>query len=111
MTVSSFHRDPTFSVRPEHPDKSLEATLFISVYVKRLQARRKDIPDLLALQQGVEAWQRSDDRKQLLLDYTRRGFALEDSANERRENGGKSQLKAGLFEVAAAKAKQKQKSR
>lgn len=89
----------------EHPDKSLEARLFVSVYTKRLQVQ-KNMPPLTAIQKGMEAWDKSEERAQLMQQYKSRGFGLDDAARARKENGGKDPvLKANIFEMSAEKQK------
>lgn len=91
----------------EHPDKSLEAKLYISAYAARLQ-NRQGMNMIMSLQKGIEAWERSEDRAQLMTEWKRRGFGLDESARSLRENEGKpAPLKANLFEIAGAKILQR----
>lgn len=84
----------------QHPDKSLNAALFIRTYA-RLLADQTDMKLIPATIEAMAAWKKSKERAELMHEYKSRGFALGDSARELRESGGKPPpLKASLFEIA-----------
>ncbi len=85
-----------------HPDKSLNATIFVRAHATKILSAPGAPGLFAALAAGFAAWERSDERRELMREYVRRGFALEDNAQQRKRNAPTT-LTASLFELAKRK--------
>lgn len=85
-----------------HPDKSPDAVAFVRVFAERLVSEN-GYQMFSAIAAGWREWRKSPFRAQMMTEYNRRGFGLQDShdANKaKRANATAPTLKASLFEIA-----------
>lgn len=91
-----------------HPDKSDDASEFVRVFSNRL-VKEKGYHPFAAVAAGFREWKKSPFRAELMVEYRRRGFGLEESAREnaaRRARGNNEPtLKVSLFEATNARRK------
>ena len=80
-----------------HPDKSPDAVAFVRIFAERLVSE-KGHPMFSAIAAGWREWRKSPFRAQMMSEYNRRGFGLQDShdaANKaKRTNATAPTLKA-----------------